>query len=119
MIEKELKVGDHIVDTEGHIYIIDAVNKASYRAKSANGGYYPVTVPFDGMRREYGFVYEYFVCDDVQLKIIESLKKENKSLQQKLDEQNQNIFEAQTLKENLDWLCKNHLSDFEKLLDDD
>ena len=119
MIKKQLNIGDHIVNADGYIYVIEAVNKASYRARRIDGGYTTEPVPFNGIQRLYGNVYEYFVCDDAQLKIIENLNKENKLLQQKLAEQEQGITEARTLKENLEWLCQNKLSDFEKLLDND
>lgn len=119
MIDKQLNIGDHIVDADGHIYVIEAVNKASYRARRIDGGYTTEAVPFNGMQRLYGNTYEYFICEDAQLKIIENLNKKNDELQKELKEQEQSIIEARTFKENLEWLLCNKLSDLEQHLDDD
>ena len=118
MIEKQLNVGDHITDANGRIYVIDAVNKTSYRAKRADEGYGLETVPFNGLQRWYSDVREFFVCDDVQLKIIADLGKENRELQQKLKEMERDITIAKNLKENLEWLCYSKLSDLEQRQDD-
>lgn len=114
MIERRLKVGDRIVDECGRIYVIEAVNKTTYRAKLVDGGRFPSIVPFNGIYREHSFAYEYFVFDDAQLKIIERLAKENKSLQRELAEQKG---ETRTLKANIEWLCRNKLSDLERCQD--
>lgn len=119
MIEKQLKIGDHIVDAGGNISVIEAVNKASYRVKRADGCYGSQTIPFNGMQRWGLNVREYFVCDDVQLKIIENLGEKNRLLQQKLEEQERDVTVGRTLKENLEWLCQNKLSDLERCQDDD
>lgn len=109
MIDKQLKIGDHIISTDGRIYVIEAVNKASYRAKRVDGHYGSETVPFNGILREYDRVYEYFVCDDVQLKIIANLNKENEELQRKLRGQEEEVALTRILNRNLDWLCHKKL----------
>lgn len=109
MIDKQLKVGDHIVSTDGCLYVIEAVNKASYRAKRVDGHYGSETVPLNGVHKEYDRVYEYFVCDDVQLKIIAALNEKNAELQQKLRGQEEEVALTRILNRNLDWLCHKKL----------
>lgn len=117
MIDKQLKVGDHIVDAEGHLYVIDAMNKKSYRARMVDGYYGSETVPFDGMQRRYRLMFEYFVCDDVQQKIIADLGKKNRELEQKQEKMEQDVAIARTLKQNFEWLCCGKLSDLEQRQD--
>lgn len=117
MIDKQLKVGDHIVDAEGHLYVIDAVNKKSYRARMVDGYYGSETVPFDGIQRRCRLMFEYFVCDDVQQKIIADLGKKNRELEQKQKKMEQDVVIARTLKGNFEWLCYGKLSDLEQRQD--
>lgn len=111
MIEKRLKVGDRIVDDSGRIYVIEEVNKTTYRVKLVDSDYYQEPVPFNGLRRDSSFTYEYFVFDDAQMKIIERLSKENKALQQELAERKD---EARIFKQNIQWLFCNKLADLEQ-----
>ena len=118
MIEKQLKIGDHIVDASGHIYVVEAVNKTTYRVARADGRYDSLTIPFHGKQRLGLSVLEYFDCDSVQLEIIADLERKNEELQQKVAKQEKDLAEARTLKENLEWLRCSKLSDLEQRLDD-
>ena len=118
MIEKQLNIGDHIIDASGHVYVVEAVNKTTYRITRADGRYGSLTIPFHGKQRLGLSVLEYFDCDNVQLKIIADLERKNDELQQKVTEQEQELAEARTLKENLEWLRCGKLSDLEQRLDE-
>lgn len=112
MIEKQLKVNDHIFDASGNIYVVDAVNKASYRVKEIDGRYGSENVPFNGMQR-YGLSYvrEFFVCDDAQRKVIENLNKRIEAQTRAYSALRDSHEKAKTLLDNLEFLREVRLRD--------
>ena len=80
MIDRKLKIGDYVFNTDGQLARVISINKCSYGIKvlGDNNWYYGrATIKFDGTPRwsyEYGNQ-EWFYCDDVQAKALEIANK--------------------------------------------
>lgn len=120
MLDKKLNVGDHIVNSSGALFLIKKVNKTTYSiVTTSNVGYYERTIPFNGKVKEASWssaIIEYFPCDNAVEQIIANLRNENNRLKIELLEQKGDIEKARTLKDNLEWLSCNSLTELENII---
>lgn len=70
MFDRELKVGDHVLNKEGNIGRVIKVNKLTYTVET--DGNYTYTIRHNGIEYSSWSKSEWFHCDDVTKKIIEN-----------------------------------------------
>ena len=79
MITRTLKVGDYIFTAKGCLARITKINKQTYTYALIVGSDWMTNIPFNGIRHSRFNNEEWFVCDDIQAKALESAFQRYKS----------------------------------------
>jgi len=79
MINTALKVGDYIFTAKGCLARITKINKQTYTYAQIAGHNWVTNIPFNGIRRSRFNNEEWFVCDDIRAKALESAFQRYKS----------------------------------------
>jgi len=79
MITRTLKVGDYIFQANGDLARITKINKQTYTYALIVGHDWMTNIPFNGIRHSGFNNAEWFVCDDIQAKALESAFQRYKS----------------------------------------